>query len=144
MMRLRATLVTLAGLIAAAACTDHPATAPAPPPPPPPPPPPGSGIVSLATPNADDGALRLTLHGPALSTLQVSSSSNLFYTRMASDSEARVILIGNLAAGPLLTFKIASGQPLTAYGATLEQVASRTDSLRVSLSGYALTIAATP
>ena len=100
--------------------------------------------MSLATPNADDGALRLTLHGPALSTLQVSSSSNLFYTRMASDSEARVILIGNLAAGPLLTFKIASGQPLTAYGATLEQVASRSDSLRVSLSGYALTIAAAP
>ena len=143
MMRPRATLVTLAVLIAAAACTDH-ATAPTPPAPPPPPPPPGSGIVSLATPNADDGALRLTLHGPALSTLQVSSSSNLFYTRMASDSEARVILIGNVTAGPLLTFKIASGQPLTAYSATLEQVASRTDSLRVSLSGYALTVAATP
>jgi len=136
MMRLRATLVTLAGLIAAAACTDHPTAATAPPP--------GSGIVSLATPNANDGALRLTVHGPALSTLQVSSSSNLFYTRMASDSEARVIVIGNVTAGPLLTFKIATGQPVSAYSATLEQVASRSDSLRVSLSGYALTIAATP
>jgi hypothetical protein len=101
-------------------------------------------VVSLTTPNGDDGAVSVTLTGPGLTTLQVSSSSTLFFSRAVSDSEARVIAVGNLAAGPLFTFKVAAGHQLSAYSATVVQVATRSDSLRSNTSGYKLAITAAP
>ena len=74
----------------------------------------------------------------------MSSSSNLFYSRAVSDSEARVILVGNLAAGPLFTFKVGAGKQLSAYSATVAQVATRSDSLRSNTSSYKLGITAAP
>jgi len=100
--------------------------------------------VTLATPNSDDGAVVLTLKGPGLTTMQTSSSSNLFYSRAVSDSEARVILVGNLAAGPVFTFKVADGKQLSAYSATVGQVAKRDDAVRENVTGYTLSIAAAP
>jgi hypothetical protein len=146
MRSLRHTLIAAAVIAAAVSCTDHPTATPPPPPPPPspPPPPPGSGIVALVTPNSDDGALRLTLRGPGLTTLAAASASHVFYQRLVSDSEARMILVGDVEAGQLITFKIASGQSASAYSATLEQVASRRDSIRLSLSGYSLTVSRAP
>jgi hypothetical protein len=139
MITVRSVLVTLTALAVAAGCSDH-ATAPTPQPPPPT----GSAVVSLTTPNGDDGAVSVTLTGPGLTTLQVSSSSTLFFSRAVSDSEARVIAVGNLAAGPLFTFKVAAGHQLSAYSATVVQVATRSDSLRSNTSGYKLAITAAP
>lgn len=139
----RTVLVAFTVVAGAAACADQ-ATAPPPQPPPPPPSPPGSGMVSLVTPSDNDGAVRLTLRGPGLTTLALSGSGGVFYQRLVSDSEARLIVVGNLTAGPLVSFKMADGQPVSAYSATLEQVASRGDSLRLSLSGYNLTVTVAP
>ena len=128
---------------AAVGCADK-ATAPAnPPPSPPPPPPPGSAIVSLVTPNNDDGAVTVTLRGPGFSNLATASSGYLFYSRLASDTVARVIVLGNVSAGPIFTFKVASGAALPAYTVSIEQVANRVDAMR-SLTGYALTVTAAP
>jgi hypothetical protein len=100
--------------------------------------------VSLTTPNTDDGAVVITLSGPGLTTMQSSSSSNLFYSRAVSDSESRVIVVGDVAAGALFTFKVADGKQLSAYSATIGQVATRADALRSSTTGYKLAIAAAP
>lgn len=144
MKRIRLALMTLT-LAAAVACGDK-ATSPNPPgpPPPPPPPPPGSAVVTLATPNSDDGAVVVKLTGPGLSTFATASSGYIFYSRLAGEQEARVILIGNVTAGPLFTFKPATGASLADYSAIIDQVANRTDALRTTTSTYTLTISAAP
>lgn len=111
---------------------------------PPPPPPVTNAVVSLATPNADDGALILTLRGPNATAIQLTNSGHILYSRAASSSELRVTIVGDLMAGSLVTFTLASGQSLASYSAAVDQVASRSDVLRSSTSGYALTVAAAP
>jgi predicted small lipoprotein YifL len=141
MKRIRLAMAILAVVATAAGCGDK-ATSPNPPAPPPPPP--GSAIVSLATPNSDDGAVVVTLTGPGLSTFATASSGDVFYSRLASAQEARVIVVGDVTAGPLFTFKLAAGSNISAYTATVQQVANRSDALRASTSSYTLTIAAAP
>ena len=130
---------------AAVGCADK-ATAPTNPPPssPPPPAPPGSAIVALVTPNSDDGAVAVTLHGPGISNLATASSGYLFYSRLASDTVARVIVLGNVSAGPIFTFKIAGGAGVSAYTVSIDEVANRADAVRSSLTNYSLTITAAP
>jgi hypothetical protein len=103
-----------------------------------------AAVVSLATPNGDDGAVVVTLKGPDLSSIQAPSSAYVVYSRLSTSQEARVFVIGNVAAGPLLTVKFAAGQQLAAYSATVEQVATRADALRGSTTGYQLTVSAAP
>lgn len=146
MIKVRGVLVALIVIAAGIGCSGQ-AMSPNPPPPPPappPPPPPGSAVVSLTTPNSDDGAVVVSLKGPGLTTMQSSASTNLFYSRAASDSEARVILVANLTGGPLFTFKVAGGKQLSAYSATVQQVATRADSLRAGTTAYSLSITAAP
>ena len=119
-------------------------TNPNPNPPPAPPPPVNSVVVSLTSPNNDDGAVVVTLQGPSVSTLQRSSSGYLLYSRSPGAQETRVIVVGSLATGPLFTFAPAAGANLSAYSATVQQVANRADALRASTTGYTLTIAAAP
>jgi hypothetical protein len=150
MTRIRRLLIALAVAGTAAGCADRPTAPPPnpppvpPPPPPPPAPPPGSAIVSLTTPNGDDGAVVVTLRGPGISTLETASSGYLFYSRLASDTVARVIVLGNVTAGPIFTFKVANGAELSAYRVAIDQIASRADAMRSSLGGYALNITAAP
>jgi hypothetical protein len=150
MITRRNSLVALLLVAAGIGCGDKttapPPVPPAPPPPPPPPPPPlpGSAVVSLTTPNGDDGAIIVTLQGPDLSALQSSNAAYIFFTRLPSSSEARVTLVGNVAAGSLFTFKLGAGQALSAYTARVQQVATRGDSLRTSTNGYQLTVSAAP
>lgn len=134
---------------AAVGCGDKPTAPPnpppsPPPPSPPPPAPPGSAIVGLTTPNSDDGAIAITLHGPGISNLVTASSGYLFYSRLASDTVARVIVVGNVSTGPLFTFKIASGSGVSAYTMNIDQVANRADAVHATLTGYSLTVTAAP
>jgi len=139
----RARFLVMALLAAGAVgCSDN-TTAP-PPPPPPQPPPPGSAIVALVTPNSDDGAVSVTLRGPGISTLETASSGYVFFSRLASDTVAHAIVVGNVSAGPIFTFTPASGARMSAYTATVQEIASRADAVRSSVTGYALTITAAP
>ena len=45
-------------------------------------------------------------------------------------------------AGAVFTIAVSGANPLSDYSVTLEQVASRTDALRASLSGYKVTLSA--
>ena len=142
MKLLRVGLMALT-IVVATGCADK-STSPNSPVPPPPPPPPGSAVVSLATPNADDGAIVVSIHGPGLTTLASASSDYVFYSRLAGAQDARVILVGNVAAGPIFTFKLAAGSAVSAYTVTIDQVANRGDVLRASTMNYSLTITAAP
>ena len=54
----------------------------------------------------------------------------------------RVIVIGDLKGGPLVTLSIGPGHPLSDYSVTIDQVAARTDTLRTDLSGYQVNVTA--
>ena len=100
--------------------------------------------MSLVTPNSDDGALVVTLHGPGISNLATASSGYLFYSRLVNDTLARVIVLGNVSAGPIFTFKPGASAQMSAYQTTIDQVASRADAVRSALTNYSLTITAAP
>ena len=108
----------------------------------PPPSSPTALRVDLHTPNTDDGAIVITLRGPDLSNLQPGSAGYLAYFRAASTEETRVIVVGDLNTGALVTLSIAAGHQLSDYSATVEQVASRTDVLRADLSAYRVELSA--
>jgi hypothetical protein len=139
---IKARALALLAIAAAWSCGDQ-ATQPTPPAPPPSTPS-GAAVVVVKTPYTDDGAVIVDLQGPGLTRVGAADTTKLFYARMASDSEARVMIVGNLGSGPAFTFTLAAGTKLSAYTATVEQVATRSDSLRTNLSGYTATVAATP
>jgi hypothetical protein len=96
--------------------------------------------LDLQTPQSDDGALVIALHGPDISSMEAASPAYLVYSRSGTAQETRVIVLGDLKAGPLLTLHIAPGHQLAEYSATIEQVAARNDTLRDQLFGYWLTV----
>ena len=102
---------------------------------------PGTATVSLATPNADDGAVLVTLTGPGLANPQAASSAYHTYFRLASANELRVIVVGNLSAGALLTVGVGEVNHIGKYAGTVVEAASRMDQLRSALTGYSLTFA---
>jgi hypothetical protein len=101
----------------------------------------GTVTVSLVTPNADDGAVLLTLTGPSLSNVQSAGSSYKVYWRVASASEVHAIVVGDLTAGVVLTVDVDDVGKLGQYGGTVDEAASRTDQVRASVSGYGVTFA---
>jgi len=103
---------------------------------------PTSLVVGLTTPNADDGALMVTVRGPGMATVVSSSASYLAFSNLAVPNQARVIVVGDLKAGAVFTIAVSGANPLSDYSVSLEQVASRTDALRGSLSGYKVTLSA--
>jgi hypothetical protein len=100
--------------------------------------------VALASPQSDDGAIVITLHGPDVSDVRAVSGAYLAFTRAAAVAETRVIVVGDVIAGPVLTFTAGAGHRLAEYSATIEQVATRADALRGDVSGYGVTIASKP
>lgn len=123
--------LTLVALGAAAACADG-TIAPSPSP--------TVLRLDLQTAHADDGAIVIAVHGPDVSSMAPASPGYLSYTRSSAPQETRVIVVGDLKAGPLLTLRIAPGHQLSDYSATIQQVATRTDVLRGDLSGYRVTV----
>jgi hypothetical protein len=98
--------------------------------------------LDLQTPQSDDGALIIALRGPEISSIEAASPAYLVYSRSGTAQETRVIILGDLKAGPVLTLHIAPGHELAEYSATIVQVATRGDALRDQLSGYRLTVTA--
>lgn len=96
--------------------------------------------LELQTPRTDDGAVVLTVQGPDVTHLQPASQAYLVYSRPTSTGTVRVILVGDLKAGPLATLSVGPGHQLSDYSVTVDQVAARTDSLWADLSGYQVSV----
>lgn len=130
---LRTALVLLGAASGAAACSESSVT---------PTPPVMELRVSLQTPGTDDGALVLAVHGPGISEISAASPGYLTYTRGGGTDVTRVVVIGDLKGGAVLTLRLAPGHRLEDYSATIQQVATRGDALREDLTGYRLTLSA--
>jgi len=117
-------------LLAAAACSDSttPQT-------------PGVVTLSLVTPNADDGAMALVLTGPGITSIASGSGAYAVYWRVVSPTQARVIVVGDLSNGVLATAQVAEANRLTGYHVGILEVATRSDAVRASTAGYAITLA---
>ena len=104
---------------------------------------PGTATVSLLSNNAGDGAISLTIRGPGLSTAAALDSSHAVFTRLASPTELKVVVLGDsVGPGPLFTLPLGATNRLSAYTVSIDQVAMRSDSLRADISGYQATLAA--
>jgi len=117
-------------LLAAVACSDSTT-----------PPTPGVVTLSLVTPNADDGAMALVLTGPGITSIASGSGAYAVYWRVVSPMEARVIVVGDLSNGVLATAQVAEANRLTGYHVGILEVATRSDAVRASTAGYAITLA---
>ena len=107
----------------------------------PPSPPGGPGFlqVLLQTPRSNDGALLLTLSGGPLDSLRVSQAT--LFTAPPGVNDQQVIIAGDVRAGVVLRFWVPERANVANYRAVLNQVATRTDYIQQSLTGYSLTIA---
>lgn len=101
---------------------------------------PGVATLMVSGAHDDDGAMLLTLTGPGIGEPEAASTNHVLYQRRVSPDEVRVLVIGNLADGALLQVVLSDARDLAPYSATMVEVASRTDELRHSLSGYSLAL----
>ncbi len=98
---------------------------------------PGTMIVSLTTPNLDDGAIMFTVSGGAIDSPALLDVDHVLYL-MEGTNTISVIIAGDIAAGELLEFDVPDVD--ATYTATITQVADRMNDLRDPLTGYALTV----
>jgi hypothetical protein len=104
---------------------------------------PGTATVSLVNNSAGDGAISLTLRGPGLSTVMALDSNHVVFSRLASPTELKVIVLGaSIHAGPLFTVRVGASNRPSAYTVAVDQVAMVSDSLRSDISGYRASLAA--
>lgn len=99
---------------------------------------PGTLVVSLATPHADDGAMLVRLTGPEITNVTAADANLYLYA--VGTGPLTVVLVGDLAAGDLLELRVPDVGDVGAYSATVLEVAARSNDLRASLGGYALTV----
>ncbi|MEP6572006.1 MAG: hypothetical protein ABJD11_04895 [Gemmatimonadota bacterium] len=99
---------------------------------------PGALRVMLHTPNADDGALLLTVSGGPIDTVE-SAGFSTSVARMSSTS-FRVLIAGDIGNGNILTLQVPDRHAVTSYVATVTQAASRSTFLLQNPTGYSLLV----
>jgi hypothetical protein len=122
-----AACVTVASLLG---CGDAPAE----------PPQPGTVAVILTTPNADDGAILFSIAGGTVQGPAATSPSHRVFSRATGATSTTVVVVGNLAAGPVLLFDVRDVRTVDDFTSTVLEVAARDNSLRASLAGYSLEV----
>lgn len=99
---------------------------------------PGVATVSLVTPNTDDGAVIVTIRGEGLGAVTAASGSLVVFSRQVSATEARVIVVGSIAAAPIFNIGVGAVNRLSSYSGNVDEAATRTNSVRPSTAGYSL------
>jgi len=102
----------------------------------------GNVTVSLTTPNADDGVVLVALFGPGFTNLQPASASYRVYSLTASPTEIRILVVGDLSTGALLSLDIGDPARIAEYHGTVIQAASRDDVVHTVSTDYDLTFTA--
>jgi hypothetical protein len=96
-------------------------------------------IVTLETPNADDGGVLFDITGPGFVDLVVPGASYELYS-MRSAAMASALLAGAIQSGDVLEVHVPDVSKASEYHAVLRQVASAAFELRPSLEGYSVSI----
>ncbi len=102
---------------------------------------PGVLNVALTTPNADDGAVLLTISGGPVVSVEAASPGYQVYSFTPDTMNVRLLVSGDIATGALLRVHIADTGRAAAYHATIAQAASRTTFAQRNLTGYSFIIA---
>ena len=89
----------------------------------------------------DDVAIRVDLDHPVAFSL---GREGVLDVALADDAEVMAVFVGDVASGPLLTFRVTDVDAVGAYEATLLEVADRTNELRASLADYAVEVSGSP
>ena len=97
--------------------------------------------VSLSTPSADDGALVITIAGPAFTAVRPASASYEVFWRAVNQNETRVIVVGDIVDGLLFTATAPEAAAAAEFSAEVMEIANRGDALRPSMAGYSLSVA---
>jgi hypothetical protein len=79
--------------------------------------------LSLSTPNDNDGAVLLTITGGPVDSVEATAFT--VYTAKQDPETLRLIVTGNLGAGPIARIHIPDGRQASRYSARISQVASR-------------------
>lgn len=101
----------------------------------------GTLMISLVTPNVDDGALRLTVYGGRIGVITAADPAYRLFIARPDSSSAHIIVTGPVAAGPLLRIDVPDAGLVSSYGATVQEAAARTTFESRVLTGYATTVA---
>jgi hypothetical protein len=99
----------------------------------------GTFAVTLSTPNADDGAIVFRVNGPGITQITNGNPAHYMHFDQAG-SAITVVIVGDLEDGTLLTFRVPDVDAASSYGATVLEVADRTNELRGSVGTYGLSV----
>lgn len=104
---------------------------------------PGTMVLSLATPHGDDGAVVFTLRGTGMTGLKAASRDYVLFSRASGPDELSVVVVGDIAPGPLARVDVPDIGGVDGYSATIHQAAARDHVLRGNLDAYRLTVSPT-
>ncbi len=99
----------------------------------------GTLTITLTTPNADDGAILFEVNGPDMTQVTASNPS-LYFRYSQAVGRITAVLVGDVAAGDVLSFHVPDVDAFASYVPTVLDVAGRGNELRSSLAGYELTV----
>ena len=99
---------------------------------------PGWVTLKLTTPRADDGAVQMSVLGPAMDSLQLSVPGGF---ASLSNGIARVLITGSIVGGTVARFWIPDTRKASIYVAAVDQAAARgTYQLQDLSQGYAASV----
>jgi hypothetical protein len=92
----------------------------------------------LATPNANDGALLISVSGGAV--LGVTESNYDILSSASGPSGVKLLVRGHIVAGPIATIELPDRKRLPHYRVTVEQAAARSTYQQQNTSAYGVTV----
>ena len=98
----------------------------------------GTLEVNLATPHADDGGLLLAIAGGPIDSIE--SAGKQVYTSKGEADSLRVIIAGQLTAGPIARIHIPDARQASSYSATVVQAAARAPYTLRNPASYSITL----
>ena len=103
---------------------------------------PGELRVRLSSPAPSDGAVLLTITGPAAPTEVTGTQAGVLVHARAAGGGWTVALFGAVSGGEVLRLQVPDVRAAAAYQATVREVAGEDNVLREDLGAYRLTVSA--
>jgi hypothetical protein len=106
----------------------------------PPLPQPGSALVALERAAPDDGGMSFTVTGPGIVNARAAGTGYTVYWRLVSSNELRVIVLGRMAAGPLITIDVADLNRLADFQTAVTEVTALSGAPRERSDSYVVRV----
>ena len=97
-------------------------------------------VLSLITPNNDDGAILFTLSGGDIDNPTAVFAADVFFFRSTGATSISAVIVGDISAGAVVEFEVPAGTSASSYTTTITEVADRSNALRGSVASYSLSV----